>query len=162
MSKNLKKKLNHYAPISPSPLERGLRGEAYTLSELPAAAKVLLRTYPDKKIFAFYGEMGAGKTTFIKTLCEALGVNANVSSPTFSIVNEYLSSAGEKIFHFDFYRINSVNEAYDMGYEDYLFSNAYCFIEWPEKIKELLPADYVRVNITVKGQLRVIDLNTQC
>lgn len=128
-------------------------------SELPSAAKKLLAACPDKKIFAFYGQMGAGKTTLIKSLCEVMGVNNTVSSPTFSIVNEYLSEKGEKIFHFDFYRINSESEAYDMGYEDYFYSNAYCFIEWPERIAELLPPDFVRVNITVKDEIRTISAN---
>lgn len=128
-------------------------------SELPSAAKKLLEAFPDKKIFAFYGQMGAGKTTLIKSLCEVMGVNNTVSSPTFSIVNEYLSEKGEKIFHFDFYRINSEAEAYDMGYEDYFYSNAYCFIEWPEKISELLPPDFVKVNITVKDEIRTISAN---
>jgi tRNA threonylcarbamoyladenosine biosynthesis protein TsaE len=129
------------------------------ISDLPSTTKKLLEAFPDKKIFAFYGQMGAGKTTFIKSLCEALGVNNTVSSPTFSIVNEYLSEKGEKIFHFDFYRINSEAEAYDMGYEDYFYSNAYCFIEWPERIAELLPEDHVKVNITVKDQIRAISAN---
>lgn len=128
-------------------------------SELPLAAKKLLAACPDKRIFAFYGQMGTGKTTFIKSVCEALGVNNTVSSPTFSIVNEYLSEKGEKIFHFDFYRINSEAEAYDMGYEDYFYSNAYCFIEWPERIAELLPPDHVKVNITVKDEVRTISAN---
>jgi tRNA threonylcarbamoyladenosine biosynthesis protein TsaE len=129
------------------------------ISGLPAITKKLLAGFPDKKTFAFYGQMGAGKTTFIKALCEALGVKNTVSSPTFSIVNEYLSEKGEKIFHFDFYRINSEAEAYDMGYEDYFYSNAYCFIEWPERIAELLPPDFVRVNITVKDEIRTISAN---
>lgn len=126
------------------------------LSELPSAAKQLLEIYPNKKIFAFYGEMGAGKTTFIKAICETLGVSDSISSPTFSIVNEYRSSKGEKIFHFDFYRIKSLNEAYDMGYEDYFYSGAYCFIEWPEKIAELLPEEHVKVNIDQNAEQRII------
>lgn len=153
---------NGFPNDSPSFGSTGVGSTSITInniSELPSAAKKLLLAYPDKKNFAFYGEMGAGKTTFIKTLCEALGVNDRVSSPTFSIVNEYLSAKGEKIFHFDFYRINSVSEAYDMGYEDYFYSNAYCFIEWPEKIMELLPADYVSIYISVKDELRTITIN---
>ncbi len=126
------------------------------LSELPTAAEQLLKDCPENKIFAFYAEMGAGKTTFIKKLCESLGVKENVGSPTFSIVNEYLSAKGKKIFHFDFYRIKSISEAYDMGYEDYFYSDAYCFIEWPEKIEELLPEDFIRVTISVKDQIREI------
>ncbi len=128
------------------------------LSELGLAAKELLDACKEKKVFAFYGSMGAGKTTFIKAICEALGVCDPVSSPTFSIVNEYLSAKGEKIYHFDFYRIKTVSEAYDMGYEDYFFSNAYCFIEWPEKIAELLPRDNVKVSITTKGEQRIIEI----
>ena len=128
------------------------------LSDLPSAAKQLLQVCEGKKIFAFKGEMGAGKTTIIKTICEVMGVKDAISSPTFSIVNEYRSSKDERIFHFDFYRIKSINEAYDMGYEDYFYSDAYCFIEWPEKIEELLPPDHVKINILVDGEQRKISL----
>jgi tRNA threonylcarbamoyladenosine biosynthesis protein TsaE len=129
------------------------------LSELPIAAKKLLETFSDKKTFAVNGQMGAGKTTFIKAICSEIGVKDNITSPTFSIVNEYLSDNGEKIYHFDFYRIKSINEAYDLGYEDYFYSNAFCFIEWPEKIAELIPNDCVVVNITLDGLKRIITAN---
>jgi tRNA threonylcarbamoyladenosine biosynthesis protein TsaE len=128
------------------------------LSELSSAAKQLLELCKDKKIFAFSGQMGAGKTTFIKAVCENLGVADTISSPTFSLVNEYLSSKGEKIYHFDFYRINDINEAYDMGFEEYVYSKAYCFIEWPEKIDGLLPNDCVKVNIVIEGEKRVVEV----
>jgi tRNA threonylcarbamoyladenosine biosynthesis protein TsaE len=117
------------------------------ISELSQAAKTLLTSFADEKVFAFYAPMGAGKTTFIKTVCKELGITDTISSPTFSLVNEYVASNGKKVFHFDFYRIKSTTEAYDMGYEDYLYSNAYCFIEWPEKIEELLPEHYVKITI---------------
>ncbi|MES2590764.1 MAG: tRNA (adenosine(37)-N6)-threonylcarbamoyltransferase complex ATPase subunit type 1 TsaE [Bacteroidota bacterium] len=129
-----------------------------SLQELPAAAKELLRLSQGKKSFAFYAPMGTGKTTFIKTICEELGVKATISSPTFSIVNEYLSGKGEKIYHFDFYRIKSIDEAYDLGYEDYFYTKAYCFIEWPERIEELLPEDYVKVTMAVTGEQRILTI----
>ena len=127
-----------------------------SLSELPAIAKQLLQSFDGEKVVAFHGVMGAGKTTLIKALCEALGVQDTISSPTFSIVNEYRTARGEKIYHFDFYRIKSVEEAYDMGYEEYFYSKAYCFIEWPEKIEELMPLTYEKVTIEVKGDKRII------
>lgn len=126
------------------------------IEELKSAANELLDICKEKKIFAFYGAMGAGKTTFIKAICETLGVKDMISSPTFSIVNEYLTGNEKKIYHFDFYRIRSLTEAYDMGYEDYFYSDAYCFIEWSEKILELLPEDHVKVTITTQGEKRVI------
>lgn len=126
------------------------------LSELPAVATKLLKSFDGEKIVAFEGPMGAGKTTLIKAICEALGVKDTVSSPTFSIVNEYRTAKGEKIYHFDFYRIKSVDEAYDMGYEEYFYSKAYCFIEWPEKIGELMPLTYEKVKIELKGEERII------
>ena len=99
-------------------------------------------------IFAFYGKMGAGKTTFIKALCEELGISEGVNSPTFAIVNEYRSdTTGELVYHFDFYRINKIDEVYDLGYEDYFYSGALCFMEWSEKIEELLPPETVVVTI---------------
>jgi tRNA threonylcarbamoyladenosine biosynthesis protein TsaE len=119
------------------------------ISELSLAAKTLLASFANEKVFAFYAPMGAGKTTFIKNICKELGIQDNISSPTFSLVNEYVTSDGKKVFHFDFYRIKSTTEAYDMGYEDYLYSNAYCFIEWPEKIEELLPEHYVKITIDI-------------
>ncbi len=91
------------------------------------------------RIAAFYGSMGVGKTTFIKSLCRVMGVDDTVSSPSFALVNEYLTGSGEIIFHFDFYRLKSVGEVFDMGYEDYFYSDAFCFIEWPEKIADVLP-----------------------
>lgn len=130
----------------------------HRLEELPSAAKALLAHSPGKKIFAFYGEMGAGKTTFIKSICAQLGVKNVTSSPTFSLVNEYVSGTGEKIYHFDFYRLKNESEAYDLGYEDYFFSGAFCFIEWPEKIISLLPSGTQKVRIEVKDGIREISL----
>jgi tRNA threonylcarbamoyladenosine biosynthesis protein TsaE len=119
-----------------------------TIDELPSAAGQLIRFAGDEKIFLFYGEMGAGKTTFIKALCAALGTRENVTSPTFSIVNEY-RGAGSLLYHFDFYRLKKEEEALDMGYEEYFYSGNYCLIEWPEKISGLLPEHYIRVGIQV-------------
>lgn len=100
------------------------------------------------RVFAFYGEMGAGKTTFVKALCEALGVDDVVNSPTFAIVNEYESAVLRcPVFHFDFYRIRRIEEAYDIGVDDYFYSGCPCFIEWPELIEDILPADTVRITI---------------
>lgn len=119
-----------------------------SLDDMPAAAKQFIETIDQNTVFAFYGKMGAGKTTFIKAVCEALGVTDVVNSPTFSIVNEYRSyDTGELIYHFDFYRIKKLEEVYDMGYEDYFYSGALCFIEWPELIEDVLPGDAVRVDI---------------
>jgi tRNA threonylcarbamoyladenosine biosynthesis protein TsaE len=125
--------------------------EIASLAVLPAAAQALLDFAENQKIFLFYGQMGAGKTTFIKILCQSLGVNEPVTSPTFSIVNEY-NGSNAKIYHFDFYRLKKQEEALDMGYEEYFYSNQYCFIEWPEKIPDLLPLHYVKVNITVADE----------
>jgi tRNA threonylcarbamoyladenosine biosynthesis protein TsaE len=119
-----------------------------SLDVIQEAAKEFVQAMGDNTVFAFYGKMGAGKTTFIKAVCEELGVSDIITSPTFAIVNEYRSDkAGELIYHFDFYRIKKLSEVYDMGYEDYFFSGALCFIEWPELIEELLPGDAVKVKI---------------
>lgn len=119
------------------------------LDTIQDTAREFIRQMGDSTVFAFHGEMGAGKTTFIKAMCEVLGVEDVINSPTFAIVNEYRSDlTGELIYHFDFYRINKIEEAYDFGYEDYFFSGSLCFIEWPEKIEELLPGDVVDVYIS--------------
>ena len=118
------------------------------LDKIGKAAKEFVAAMGDHTIFAMYGKMGAGKTTFIKAICKELGVDEVITSPTFAIVNEYhSSSSGQPIYHFDFYRIKKIEEVYDMGYEDYFYSGALCFIEWPELIEDLLPEDAVRVRI---------------
>ena len=118
------------------------------IDSIGEAAQEFIAQMGDNKIFAFYGTMGAGKTTFVKALCEAMGVTDTVNSPTFAIVNEYEDRDANTIYHFDFYRIKSLAEVYNMGYEEYFYSNAYCFIEWPELIEELLPEEHIRVDIT--------------
>ena len=117
------------------------------LENIREAAKCFVNGIGDSKVFAFYGKMGAGKTTFIKAVCEELGVEDVITSPTFAIINEYTASDGV-VYHFDFYRIKKLEEVYDMGYEDYFYSGALCFIEWPELIEEVLPEDAVKVTIT--------------
>jgi tRNA threonylcarbamoyladenosine biosynthesis protein TsaE len=121
------------------------------LSGLEQAARSILEEAGDQQIFIFEGEMGAGKTTLIKALARALGVKELVSSPTFSIVNEYEGN-GKVIYHFDFYRIKNLQEAYDIGYEEYFYSGNICFIEWPEKIAELLPEHYLKIEIEVRNE----------
>ncbi len=117
------------------------------LSDLPTVAEELLKMLPEDRLFAFKGNMGAGKTTFIKVLCEKLLVKNEVVSPTFAIINEYFSEGFGPIYHFDFYRINKIEEVMDIGYEDYLYSGNYCLMEWPEKIESLLPENIVYVTI---------------
>ncbi len=126
------------------------------IDHIREAAREFISHIGEARVFAFYGKMGAGKTTFVKALCEELGVEDVITSPTFAIINEYTASTatsqGEEnrmpIYHFDFYRIKRIEEVYDMGYEDYFYSGALCFIEWPELIEEILPDDAVRVSIT--------------
>jgi len=122
-----------------------------TLDRLDETTAQIIQFAGNTPIFLFYGEMGAGKTTLIKSLCEQLGSTEPATSPTFSIVNEYPSPSG-KIYHFDFYRLKNETEALDMGYEEYFYSGAYCFIEWPEKIPNLLPEHCVTVRISVTGE----------
>ena len=118
------------------------------IDSIREAARQFVAATGENTVFAFYGKMGAVKTTFIKAVCEELGVEDVITSPTFAIVNEYRSdTTGELIYHFDFYRIKKIEEVYDMGYEDYFYSGALCFIEWPELIEELLPEEAVKVTI---------------
>ncbi|MBT4882136.1 MAG: tRNA (adenosine(37)-N6)-threonylcarbamoyltransferase complex ATPase subunit type 1 TsaE [Flavobacteriales bacterium] len=131
---------------------------AENLEQINTIAKQILEYTSPQKKFAFYGEMGVGKTTLIKALSLQLGVVDVVSSPTFSIVNEYHIDKGLKIYHFDFYRIEDEDEAYDMGYEEYFFSEAYCFIEWPEKITNLIEEDIVEIKMFLEGKKRRIEV----
>ena len=130
--------------------------EIHSIEQLPEVARKLLGEFPDDRFFAFFGKMGVGKTTLIKEICAELGVNDNVCSPTFAIVNEYTDGAGEPVYHFDFYRMKSVAEAYDIGYEEYFYSGCYCFTEWTEKVEELLPERYVRVDIGEEDGNRIL------
>ena len=118
-----------------------------SLDEIGKAAREFVTAMGDRTVFAFYGKMGAGKTTFIKAVCEELGVEDVINSPTFAIVNEYVDGKGEPIYHFDFYRIKNLQEVMDIGYEDYVYSGNVCFMEWPELIENLLPDDAVKVTI---------------
>ncbi len=123
-----------------------MRIEIKNQDTIREAARQFVEQMGDSHVFAFYGKMGAGKTTFIKAICEELGVEDVITSPTFAIINEY-ESPETTIYHFDFYRIKKLEEVYDMGYEDYFYSGGLCFIEWPELIEELLPEDAVRITI---------------
>ncbi|HKK37844.1 MAG TPA: tRNA (adenosine(37)-N6)-threonylcarbamoyltransferase complex ATPase subunit type 1 TsaE [Cryomorphaceae bacterium] len=132
---------------------------AHSLKDLPSIADQLLTEAGEHRLYAFYGKMGAGKTTLINSILEVLGVEEGGSSPTFSLVNEYEGRLGEPIYHFDFYRVENLEEVYDIGYEDYFFSTNYCFIEWPERVEELLPEDVVKIKIRVEGDHREILLD---
>jgi tRNA threonylcarbamoyladenosine biosynthesis protein TsaE len=116
---------------------------------LPSAAKNILKYSGEKKIFAFYGAMGAGKTTIIKALCKLLGAMDIISSPSFTLVNEYRTVGGESIYHIDFYRIRKQEEVFDFGVEEYLTGDSYCFMEWPELVEEIIPPGTVKIRITV-------------
>lgn len=118
-----------------------------SLDTIHEAAKVFVKEMGEGKVFAFYGKMGAGKTTFIKALCEVLGVEDVITSPTFDIINEYTDGKGDPIYHFDFYRIKKLEEVYDMGYEDYFYSGNLCLLEWPELIEDILPENVIKVTI---------------
>ena len=128
------------------------------LSDLPEVAKSIIDSFPENRVFALYGQMGAGKTTLIKELCACLGIYENVTSPTFAIVNQYTTANQNSVFHFDFYRIKRLSEAYDLGYEDYFYSENYCFIEWPEMIEELLPQSFVKITITENDGCRELNI----
>ena len=126
--------------------------------DIKQAAQQFVNAMGENTVFAFYGKMGAGKTTFIKSVCEQMGVEDTVTSPTFAIVNEYEAAYGRPIYHFDFYRIKKVSEAYDMGCEEYFYSGHPCFIEWPELIEEVLPEETVNVTIEAlpNGERRLV------
>lgn len=133
-----------------------LKAQASSLEDLTNIAAQLLEEFPESRVFAFVGKMGAGKTTFIQRICSELGVKEQMSSPTFSIVNEYLGTKNSKIYHFDMYRLEKEEEALDMGFEEYLASNNYCFIEWPDKVSSFLLKDFVVVRIEVENETRTI------
>ena len=130
-----------------------MRIEIPSVDKIQEAARQFVCQMGDAKVFAFYGKMGAGKTTFIKAICQELGVEDVITSPTFALVNEYTAGDGSPIFHFDFYRIKKLEEVYDMGYEDYFYSGALCLMEWPELVEELLPQDAVAVTIHANARM---------
>jgi tRNA threonylcarbamoyladenosine biosynthesis protein TsaE len=124
--------------------------------DLKQVAKYIVKQHRNDSIFIFKGAMGAGKTTLIKQICKSLGVISETSSPTFSLINEYETNRGEVVYHFDFYRLESEDEAYDYGYEEYFYSGNKCFIEWPEKTPGLIPDKFITIEIDVDGFERVI------
>jgi tRNA threonylcarbamoyladenosine biosynthesis protein TsaE len=130
-----------------------------SIAELPQVAQDLLETFADERFFAFFGKMGVGKTTLIKEICHQLGVEDNVCSPTFAIINSYSTATGEPVYHFDFYRLKNLDEAYDIGYEEYFYSGNWVFTEWTEKVEELLPNHYVRVEIEENNTIRILTAN---
>jgi tRNA threonylcarbamoyladenosine biosynthesis protein TsaE len=130
-----------------------------SIDSLSSTAESFLNDFHDNRIFAFHGELGAGKTTFIKALCHKLGVKDVMSSPSFSLVNEYLGATGNPIYHFDLYRLKSPEEAFDIGMEEYLYSGNYCFVEWPERAEEILPEETVHVRIEASGEGRILSVD---
>lgn len=135
-----------------------MRIEIKHISDINNAARQFIDQIGDKTVIALYGAMGAGKTTFIKAVCEELGVTETITSPTFAIVNEYKSREGSPIYHFDFYRINKLEEVYDFGYEDYFYNGNLCFIEWPELIESLLPDNCLKLKISeTESGVRLIE-----
>ncbi len=129
-----------------------------SLENIHVAAKKFIANMGNSRVFAFYGKMGTGKTTFIKAICEVLGVDDVITSPTFAIVNEYTAGNRDPIYHFDFYRIKKIDEVYDMGYEDYFYGGNLCFLEWPELIEDLLPENVTKVSIlTEKDGTRCVE-----
>jgi tRNA threonylcarbamoyladenosine biosynthesis protein TsaE len=133
--------------------------EIDSIDQLSAAASWLIQNFGGKKIVAFTGEMGVGKTTLIKEICKQLGSSANATSPTFAIVNEYITAQGNSLFHFDFYRINKAQELTDLGLDEYLASGNYCFIEWPEIGDSLLPSDTLKLNLKLgEKQKRILTI----
>ncbi len=123
---------------------------------LTEVGRSLLDTHPDARVFALYGAMGVGKTTFVKSIGSLVGVSDMITSPSFPVINHYITGNGESLYHFDFFRIKSVEEVYDLGYEDYFYSGSYCFIEWPEKVGKLLPSAAVRIVMEERDGIRVI------
>jgi tRNA threonylcarbamoyladenosine biosynthesis protein TsaE len=136
------------------------KAEISSLSEIDRIAELFIQAHPADRLFAFYGKMGSGKTTFIKALCDKLHVIDYVTSPTFALINVYETENVKDIYHFDFYRIKRLEELFDLGYEEYFFSDNYCFVEWPELIESLLPINTVKVHIieTLSGS-RIIESN---
>ena len=126
-------------------------------NELDFISKEIIEKFKSK-VFLFYGEMGVGKTAFIKSICKHLNVLDVVSSPTFSIVNQYINDQDEFMYHFDFYRTNNKNEIFDIGYEEYLFSDSFCFIEWPERLDNLLPNKYLEIKMKLRNGNRLIKI----
>lgn len=131
--------------------------DSFDIDALPQVAQQLIEAFPEERFYAFWGKMGVGKTTLIKELCGYLGVEDNVCSPTFAIINQYTTGSGEPVYHFDFYRLKNEAEAYDIGYEEYFYSGCYCFTEWTEKVENLLPDHYVRVTLTEAQNHRTLE-----